>query len=721
MAPTLPYRDINVKVAPDSYVFTSPSSPDAPALVIDRPTGDLRLGDAGLGKRVSRQSSIAGILGIVQLRLDKYVIIINKAQPVGRLKGHMVYKVVSTEILPMRERQIRDPDEDTFIGLLETFMKNGPMYFSYSLDLTNSFQRQASADTSLPLWQRTDDRFFFNRFIQSDLIDFRTRGARGHVGPQPGVDPFILPVIFGMLEIRPTTFKGTPVTVTLISRRSRHRGGTRYFTRGVDDEGHAANYNETEQITIFNDSGSGMGGFAGSSDMQSGKYGADGKETQIMSYVQTRGSVPTYWAEINSLRYVPKLQVRGIDSALPAAKAHFEEQIRLYGDNYLINLVNQKGREQRVKNSYEQMVEKLVSSPKERTEGDRITDEKFTTIQPEKRAVEFDRLHYIYFDYHHETKGMKMHRAYALVEKLQEALQDQGYFRAVDMPGSNDGRLEPRSYQTSVMRTNCMDCLDRTNVVQSMFARHMLDRIFEEMGLMSRGSSFRDEDPAFEHMFRNLWADNADVVSNSYSGTGAMKTDVTRTGNRTKVGALQDARIGVTRYFKNNFFDGPRQDSYDLFLGVFLPGTANIGGSLVFADRRPILIQSVPYLLAFSIFLVLVGLFSKSEAVVTIRVFILFWLAVAVWSASFVFSHGMLYVSHSHHATLLPIMFNPADNLSQVNWPKLNPRPWANEGYAEHMSKARKDSVLGSFVARHERGLSTARYLHAEEGKKRVE
>ncbi|GJD03026.1 Phosphoinositide phosphatase [Colletotrichum higginsianum IMI 349063] len=699
MAPTLPYRDINVKVAPDSYVFTSPSSPDAPALVIDRPTGDLRLGDAGLGKRVSRVSSIAGILGIIQLRLDKYVIVITKAEPVGRLKGHTVYKVIATEILPMRERQIRDPDEDTFIGLLDTFMKNGPMYFSYSLDLTNSFQRQASADTSLPLWQRADDRFFFNRFIQSDLVDFRTRGARGHVGPQPAVDPFILPVIFGMLEIRPTTFKGTPVTVTLISRRSRHRGGTRYFTRGLDDEGHAANYNETEQITIFNDSTSTMGGFAGSTDMQSGKYGANGKETQIMAYVQTRGSVPAYWAEINSLRYVPKLQIRGIDSALPAAKAHFDEQIRIYGDNYLINLVNQKGREQRVKTTYEQVVEKLVSSPKERTEGDRITDEKFTVIQPEKRAVEFDRLHYIYFDYHHETKGMKMHRAYALVEKLRDALDSQAYFRAVDMPGSNDGRLEPRGYQTSVMRTNCMDCLDRTNVVQSMFARHMLDRIFEEMGLMTRGSSFRDEDPAFEHMFRNLWADNADVVSCSYSGTGAMKTDVTRTGNRTKVGALQDARIGVTRYFKNNFFDGPRQDSYDLFLGVYTPGTANIGGSLVFADRRPILIQSVPYLLAFSVFLVLVGLFSKSEAVVTIRVFILFWLAVAAWCASFIFSHGMLY----------------------VNWPKLNPRPWASEGFAEHMSKARKDTVLGSFVARHERGLSTARYLNAEEGKKRIE
>ena len=29
--------------------------------------------------------------------------------------------------------------------------------------------------------------------------------------------------------------------------------------------------------------------------------------------------------------------------------------------------------------------------------------------------------------------------------------------------------------------------------------------------------------------------------------------------------------------------------------------------------------------------------------------------------------------------------------------------------------------MLGSFVAKHERGLSTARYLNAEEGKKRIE
>lgn len=73
-ASKLPYRDINVKVANDSYVFTSPSSPNTPALVIDRPTGDVRLAEGSIAsaKRTSRVSSIAGILGIIQLRLGSF-------------------------------------------------------------------------------------------------------------------------------------------------------------------------------------------------------------------------------------------------------------------------------------------------------------------------------------------------------------------------------------------------------------------------------------------------------------------------------------------------------------------------------------------------------------------------------------------------------------------------------------------------------------------------
>ncbi|KAK4231699.1 phosphoinositide phosphatase SAC1 [Podospora fimiseda] len=704
---TLPFRDINVQTASDSYIFSSPSSPNAPALTIDRPTGDIRLSDASLlsGKRVSRVTSIAGILGIIQLRLDKYIIVITKAQPVGRLRGHQIYKVVSTDILPLRERQVHDPDEDRFLALLKGFIKPGPMYFSYSLDLTNSFQRQAQHDADSPLWKRADDRFFWNRFIQSDLIEFRNRGGRGQPAPQPNIDPYILPVIFGMLEIHPTNFKGTPLTLALITRRSRHRAGTRYFTRGLDDEGHAANYNETEQILVLNDTSSGLGGSAGGASAGWQKTG-EGKEMQIMSYVQTRGSVPAYWAEVNTLKYTPKIQIRAIEAAYPAAKKHFDEQISIYGDNYLVNLVNQKGREQRVKEAYEQVVEMLISRPQQHTQADQRTDEKFHTIETDASSSRshFDRLHYIYFDYHAETKGMQMHRAQLLIDRMRDALVAQQYFRAVDMPGSRiDGRLEVRSLQTSVVRTNCMDCLDRTNVVQSMLARWTLDRMFIDLGLLARGSRFQDEDPAFELMFRNMWADNADVVSTSYSGTGAMKTDVTRTGKRTRAGAMQDGKVAVMRFCLNNFMDGPRQDAFDLFLGVYQPSAGGIGSSnLIFADRRPVLIQAVPYIAAFGLFLVLMGMYSPrlpDAAVWPMRLFILFWTVVTAWSVWFILSNGMLY----------------------VNWPKLNPRPWATEGYHETISRVRKDKILGPLVARHERGLSVARYINAEEGKKRIE
>ncbi|PHH83225.1 hypothetical protein CDD82_2997 [Ophiocordyceps australis] len=705
-AARLPYRDINIKVTSDAYAFTSPSSPDAPALIMDRPTGDIRMADAALlaGKRATRVSSVAGILGVIELRLDKYVVVISKAQPMGRLKGHMVYKVVAAELLSMRERQIHDPDEDSFLDLLNTFLRRGPMYFSYSMDLTNSFQRQSQADVSSPLWMRADDRFFFNKHLQSDLIDFRRRGSRSQPGTQPAVDPYILPCIFGMLEIRPTKFKTTPLTLVLISRRSRHRGGTRYFTRGIDADGHVANYNETEQTVILNDSSSGLGGFAGSSDMQSGRFGppAAGREMQVLSYVQTRGSVPTLWAEVNTLRYTPQLQVRAPEAALPASQQHFEEQIRIYGDNYLINLVNQRGRESRVKESYERMVKTLVSGPTQQHEADGLTQEKFTTISPAAHRRSFDQLHYVYFDYHNETKGAAIHRASALVDKLRDALAAQGYFRGIDTPANVAGAIDARALQTSVMRVNCMDCLDRTNVVQSMFARYTLDRILADAGLMAHASSFRDEDPAFELLFRNLWADNADVVAASYAGTGAMKTDVTRTGARTKLGALHDARIGVTRYLLNNFRDGPRQDAYDLFLGAYQPALSGSGSSLVFADRRPLLIQSVPYLLAFSIFILLVGLFTRRDPtsrVLPLRILLLFWAAVAAWSFYFIWNHGMLY----------------------VNWPRLNPNSYAVDGFTEHYSKARKNALIGPFVARHERGLSVVRYSNAEEGKKRIE
>lgn len=617
----------------------------------------------------------------------------------------MVYRVVATEFLPLRERPLSDPDEDKFLALVKHFVRTGPMYFSYSIDITNSFQRQAEADLSRPLWQRADDRFFWNRFVQTDLIDFRTGAGRG--GEQTGADPYILPVMLGMLGIASTKIESTPFTFALLTRRSRYRGGTRYFSRGMDEQGHVSNYNETEQIVILNDHTHGPGGFVGGSSMHTGSVGGSaGTEPQIMSYVQTRGSVPVYWAEVNTLKYLPKLQIRGVDTAVEAARKHFDEQIRLYGENYLVNLVNQKGREERVKKAYEQMVRILVSSPNETSTSDRFLNEKATSISPSRQRQRMDRLHYIYFDFHNETKGLKWHRAQLLLDQLQDGLMKGSYFRGLEMPGDTTGALDVRAQQTAVVRTNCMDCLDRTNVVQSMLGRWILTRQLTDAGVLRPGQTCSD-DPAFEHLFRNMWADNADVVSNSYSGTGALKTDFTRTGNRTRAGMVQDFNSSATRYVKNNFLDGPRQDSFDLFLGAYLPPTSGLGSSL-YADHRPVLIQSIPYVLAASLFILVVSMFTRrapDAAVWPMRLFLGMFFAVGAWSLQFIIAHGMLY----------------------VNWPKLQTPPFAVEGYQEALARAHKDKIVGPLISaatgkeKKARHPSMSRMGFMEEGKKRIE
>lgn len=68
----LPFRDINLHSSSSHYAFTSPSSPNAPTLVVERPTGNLRLNDGSL-LGTKRVSSIAGILGIIKLKLGGWI------------------------------------------------------------------------------------------------------------------------------------------------------------------------------------------------------------------------------------------------------------------------------------------------------------------------------------------------------------------------------------------------------------------------------------------------------------------------------------------------------------------------------------------------------------------------------------------------------------------------------------------------------------------------
>ena len=102
-------------------------------------------------------------------------------------------------------------------------------------------------------------------------------------------------ILTAALDIRETSVASSRITFALISRRSRYRAGTRYFRRGVDHEGNVANFNETEQIVIVNP--------------KHPPTSHEEPQSITLSFVQTRGSVPVYWAEVANLRYKPDLQI----------------------------------------------------------------------------------------------------------------------------------------------------------------------------------------------------------------------------------------------------------------------------------------------------------------------------------------------------------------------------------------------------------------------------
>lgn len=54
----------------------------------------------------------------------------------------------------------------------------------------------------------------------------------------------------------------------------------------------------------------------------------------------------------------------------------------------------------------------------------------------------------------------------------------------------NISKLRKERIQKGLFRTNCMDCLDRTNVVQSLIAQKILVHILFEVPMDNRGKAF---------------------------------------------------------------------------------------------------------------------------------------------------------------------------------------------------------------------------------------
>lgn len=166
---------------------------------------------------------------------------------------------------------------------------------------------------------------------------------------------------------------------------------------------------------------------------------------------------------------------------------------------------------------------------------------------------------------------MKYENIDRLIRSLETFISELGYcwMTPKNNGSTQDGVVfEHLNEQKGVIRTNCMDCLDRTNVVQSAIGRYILNHQLLRLGIASfpdKGLSVYED---FENIFNNVWANNGDAISREYAGTSALKGDFTRTGKRNLQGMINDATNSMARMYQNTFKDYFRQAAIDYLLGA---------------------------------------------------------------------------------------------------------------------------------------------------------
>ncbi|XP_016961024.1 phosphatidylinositide phosphatase SAC2 isoform X2 [Drosophila biarmipes] len=371
--------------------------------------------------------------------------------------------------------------------LHKIFDETDSFYFSFDCDITNNLQRhEAKLEDNQ---SQPDERFFWNMHMIRDLINLNDK-------------TWILPIIQGFMQVENCVIGNECFTLALVSRRSRHRAGTRYKRRGVDEKGNCANYVETEQILSF--------------------------RHHQLSFTQVRGSVPIYWSQPGYKYRPPPRLDRGVPETQQAFELHFTKELEIYGRVCIVNLVEQSGKEKTIGDAYADHVVKFNN----------------------------ERMIYVTFDFHDYCRGMRFENVSALIDAVGPEAGAMG-FHWRDQRGMICN-------QKSVFRVNCMDCLDRTNVVQTAIGKAVLESQLVKLGLSPPYTPIPEQ---LKSPFMVLWANNGDIISRQYAGTNALKGDYTRTGERKFSGMMKDGMNSANRYYLARFKDSYRQATIDLMLG----------------------------------------------------------------------------------------------------------------------------------------------------------
>ena len=310
------------------------------------------------------------------------------------------------------------------------------------------------------------------------------------------------PVMQGFLGIK----NGPGFVLQVESKLSCRRAGTRYRSRGIDDDGNVANF---VQSTV--------------------KLSLMGNE---FSYVILRGSVPVFWDQQGIQLGYPRIQLTRSPSATqPAFNAHFDRLVENYGNQHVLDLLSQR----------DGQVELLLSNA-------------YTFHLKEYSGA---LIPYTAFDVHAVCKSNDFTRLNTILPLIIRDLERFSF--SLNVNG------EMKKTQSGTFRVNCLDCLDRTNLIQGFIIKQMIDH-FLRTSLNSDVASLLDVGE-LDGLWNDLWADNGDALSMVYTGTGALRSSYTRSGKRTLSGFMDDVKKTATRFYVNNFVDKDRQVSVDLVLG----------------------------------------------------------------------------------------------------------------------------------------------------------
>ncbi|KAF8306902.1 hypothetical protein DL93DRAFT_2065154 [Clavulina sp. PMI_390] len=526
----------------------------------------------------TRSGIFYGIAGFVRFTAGWYLVAISKRTVVALLGGHYIYHCEDTQMYQVTYNQKveRPSEEQRLMAAFRQVDMSRNFYFATGYDITSSLQANLTSHPYSPSTQSTNksaspipspdwcwkfnDHFAWNHHMLADAFGPNRHvpeddgAGGGGTAAEPISDCWILPMIYGHVDQAKLNVLGRVVYVTLIARRSRHYAGARYLKRGANEEGKVANEVETEQIvteaatTAF---------YSPASRLERETTGGGRvPNARYTSYVQYRGSIPVYWTqETSQMTPKPPIEVTIMDPYYSAAARHFDDLFKRYSAPVIIlNLIKSREpvpRESKLLKEYTKCIDYLNQF-----------------LPADKKLI------YHPWDMSKAYKEKKKDVIGVLEDMAEECINLTGLFHTGPEPYSHYLRAEVDgipyrssiSLQNGIVRTNCIDCLDRTNAAQFVFGKKALGHQLYALGIISEPHLGFDSDAV--NMLTQMWHDHGDTIALQYTGSALVNRVETYRRMPHWNSHSRDMIENIRRFYANSMLDADKQAAINIFLGV---------------------------------------------------------------------------------------------------------------------------------------------------------